>query len=343
MQGFRPIYYPDTFELDRSQQFIVQPGQEVSDVNFVAHFAEVLRVRGRIVSGLTNGPVGGGSLAIESLDVGMRENKKTGYGIGEDGRFEVSNLTPGRYLISALIWDLRDRKDWHGNQEMELKTSNLSVLLRVFPGHDVLGRIEPQDGNKIDMHSLQVQLKSHTDVSYGSAFANVNADGTFFMPGVGQDVYDVGVSGLPSPYYLQAAMLGDVDVTGGQLRIGDANELALLTLRIRKSAAELTGKVQTADGKRACSAEVVLIPDIRERAPVFRYAEALADQLGNYSLKGVMPGNYRLFAWDQSSPVPYLEPGALERYESQGYAIHVNEGDRLTVPLRLIPTEPVTP
>jgi len=337
--GFRPIYYPDTFELDGAMQFIVNPGQEVSGVNFSAHFAEVLRVSGRIVSGLTNGPVADGDLSIEPLDAAMRENKSTSYGIQEDGRFELSDLAPGRYLISARTSNLPDRRVWYGQQEIELKDSGLSVLVRVFPGHDLSGRIDGQSENKIDFHHVQILLEPQKDVGYGWSYAKVNADGTFFIPDVGQDVYDVEVTGLPSSYYLKSATLGDFDVINTKLRIGNAAESAPLILKIGKPAAEVTGNVQTADGKHACSARVVLIPDSREWAPRARYAEVLADQLGNYSIKDIVPGDYRLFAWDQNSSIPYLEHGSLELHKSQGYAFHLNEGDRLTLPLKLIPVE----
>ncbi|HJZ63770.1 MAG TPA: carboxypeptidase-like regulatory domain-containing protein [Candidatus Acidoferrum sp.] len=334
--GFRPIYYPDTFELDRAIQLVVHAGQEVSGINFTAHFAEVLRVRGEVVSGLTDDHVADGSLAIASLDAAMRENGGASYSIGEDGHFEISDLTPGRYLLSVLAQKLPDRRVWHGQREIELKDSSLNVLVRAFPGHDLSGRIEVQQGNKIDFTHLQVVLEPHTDVNYGEADAKVNADGTFLIPDVEQDLFDVVVAGLPSSYYLKSVTLGDADVTGGRLRIGNAPEAAPLILKIAKPAAEVTGKVQTADGKHACSARVVLIPDSREQVPMARSVEDLADQFGNYSLKGIVPGDYRLFAWDQNSSVPYLERGSLEPFGSQGHPIHLNEGDRLTVPLKLI-------
>jgi carboxypeptidase family protein len=342
--GFRPIYYPDTFGIDDAQKVMVHPGQELTDKNFTAHFAKVLRLRGKVLNGLTNEPMADGVLAIEALDNSMKENKATSYTIRDDGHFEVEDLTPGRYLVSVETGTLPDRRLWQGQQEVELKDSDLSVAIRAFPGHDVSGRIEIQDGNKIDFTHLQVQLEPYNDLSYGGRYIKVNADGRFLIPDVGQDVYDVGIAGLPSLYYLKSTILGDTELSSGRLTIGDATESASLILRISKPGAEVTGQVQTADGNRACSAHVVLIPDsLVEHSPRARYAEADADQFGNYSLKEIVPGDYRLFAWDQDSPIPYLEHGSLEPYESQGRAVHLNEGDRLTVPLKLISAGAVDP
>jgi len=340
--GFRPIYYPDTFERDQAMEFTVRPGQEIAEINFTAHLANVLRVRGKVVNGITNEPMVDVNLAIEPRDAGVHENEGTSHGIGEDGTFEVSDLTPGRYLVSAMARKLPDRRVWHGQHEIELKDSSLNVLVPVFPGHDVSGRIEVQGGVKIDLTRLQVQLEPHTDVSYGFTYAKVNADATFFIPDLGQDVYDVGLVGLPPLYFLKSTILGDVEIADNKLKIGTQPESPLI-LKVSKPSAEVTGEVQTADGKRACSAQVVLVPENREHVPSIQYMEVFADQFGSFSFKDIIPGDYRLYAWDQNSPVPYLEHGALEPYETQGQAVHLKEGDRLTVPVKLISGEGSNP
>jgi hypothetical protein len=171
-----------------------------------------------------------------------------------------------------------------------LKDSGLSVLVRVFPGHELSGRIEGQSENKIDFHHVQILLEPQTDVGYGWSYAKVKADGTFFIPDVGPDVYDVEVAGLPSSYYLKSATLGDFEVINSKLRVGNAAESAPLILKIGKPAAEVTGSVQTADGKHACSARVVLIPDSRERAP----PGSICGSLGG-STRQLL--NQRYYAW----------------------------------------------
>ena len=103
------------------------------------------------------------------------------------------------------------------------------------------------------------------------------------------------------------------------------------------------GQVQTADGKIACSVRVVLVPEGDEAGDQDRFMETGTDQYGNYSFKDIPPGDYRLYAWNQNSPIAYLERGSLDQYRSQGSAIRLKSENHPTVPLKLITVESVEP
>jgi hypothetical protein len=341
--GFRPIFYPDTFELNRSTSFVVHAGQEISGVDFTSHSTEVMRISGKVVNGLSNEPIEAGNLAIVRLDAAMRDDRQSITSENQEGGFEISNLIPGRYLISSMTSNPPDRRAWRGFQEIELRESGLALVIRVLPSREISGRVEIQGAEKIDVRKLQVQLLPHSDVNYGTVFTRVNPDGTFLIPDVGQDIYQVEVSGLPSSYYLKTAFWGSVELIGGRLKIGDASEPQPLILKVSKPAAGVQGQVQTEDGKIACSAQVVLVPEGDEAADEDRFMETGTDQYGKYSFKDTAPGEYRLFAWNQNAPIAYLEPGSLEQYEGKGSAIHLKPEDHLTVPLKLIPVEGVKP
>jgi protocatechuate 3,4-dioxygenase beta subunit len=341
--GFRPIFYPDTFDLDHSTSFLVHAGQEISGVDFTAHSTEVIRITGKVVNGLTNEPIETGNLAALRLDPGMPDDKQSIFSESQEGEFELSNLIPGRYLISSMTSNPADRKAWRGFQEIDLRESGLALSIRVFPSRDVSGRVEIQENDKIDFRKLQVELRPHSDVNYGMVFARVNPDGTFLIADVGQDIYEVEVTGLPSSYYLKTAFWGTVELVGGRLKIRDASDSQPLILKLGKPAAKVQGQVQTVDGEVACSAQVVLVPEGEWATDEGRFVETGTDQNGNYSFKDIVPGDYRLLAWDQNSPIAYSERGSLEQYESQGAVIHLKPEDHLTVPLKLIPVEGAKP
>jgi hypothetical protein len=341
--GFRPIFYPDTFELNRSTSFAIRAGQEISGVDFAAHSTEVMRITGEVVNGLTNEPIETGNLTALRLDAGMRNDRQSIASENQEGRFEISNLMPGRYLISSMTSNPPDRRAWRGFQEVELKESGLALSIRVFPSREVSGRVEIPENDKVDFRKLQVELRPHSDVYYGTVYARANPDGTFLIPDVGQDIYQIEVHGLPSSYYLKTAFWGSVELVGGRLKTSDASEPQPLILKVSKPAAEVQGQVQTTDAKAACLAQVVLVPEGSEGADENRFRETETDQYGNYSFKNIAPGDYRLFAWNQNSPIAYLERGSLDQYESQSSAIHLKSGDHLAVPLKLIPVEGVKP
>jgi hypothetical protein len=62
--GFLPIYYPGTTDLTQAVLLEVRPGEELSGVNFSVQPAGVLRIKGRVVNGITGEPVRDGTLTL---------------------------------------------------------------------------------------------------------------------------------------------------------------------------------------------------------------------------------------------------------------------------------------
>lgn len=213
------------------------------------------------------------------------------------------------------------------------------MQIRVFPDHDITGRIELAGGKKIESSHVQIQLDARNDSNHGfaNAYANVKADGTFLIADVKQDTYDISVAGLPEGYYLKSAGLGTLDVTDGLRVSGEAITMPLV-VQASPSGAEVGGVVTTAAGKRACSSTVVLVPDGSRRPRRFMYQEADVDKAGNYVISGITPGDYKLFPFDHSEDVGYLDPATLSIYENRGQQVHLDAGDRRTVPLKVIVT-----
>ena len=56
-------------------------------------------------------------------------------------------------------------------------------------------------------------------------------------------------------------------------------------------------------------------------------------------MRGIAPGDYKLFAWEALENFGYFDPDTLRRAEVQGKAIQVAESSKLVVEAKIIPAE----
>jgi hypothetical protein len=69
------------------------------------------------------------------------------------------------------------------------------------------------------------------------------------------------------------------------------------------------------------------------------YKSGTTDQYGRFDIRGIVPGDYKLFSWE------YVESGAwedaefLKPLEEKGEAVTLKEGDQKTINLTAIRTK----
>lgn len=341
VNGFLPIYYPDTTDMSQATLVELRPGEELTGVDFTIHSAQVLRVRGRAMNGLTGERINTGTVAIAPLPPAIRDNSGASISLDEvDRQFTIEDLVPGRYIVSVDAWVLPDRKRWGGWQEIDLTDSNLDgIQVKVFPGQDLTGSVHSIEGEHLAFPDLRVILRPRSDRDYATAYSEVKPDGSFFLLDVMQDTYDVDIAGLAEGYYLKSARFGTTDVTEIGLSIVGEPPKVPLVLEISSAVGQVDGAVQLTNGKPACTATIVLMPDGIHRSLQRYYQTTEVDRFGRFVLRGIAPGAYKLFAFDDANEVAYRDPGSFQRYENEGQPIQIDEGDHRTVVLKLIATE----
>lgn len=148
------------------------------------------------------------------------------------------------------------------------------------------------------------------------------------------DRYRVLMAGLPERYYMKAARLGDVDMleNGADVDSG-AGPLEIL---LSATGGEVQGVSLDARGQPAPGATVVLAPEIEHRLRRDLFRTTVADQYGRFTLQGIAPGDYKLFAWEEVENDAWLDPEFLRPFESAARSITVRENGREAVQVRLL-------
>jgi hypothetical protein len=215
---------------------------------------------------------------------------------------------------------------------------NLTVI--VGPGVDIPGRLVWEDptGGKGTTPRVYLQPKEE-GIFYGGGMGEVKAEGGFTLKNVSDGDYRVNLADAPETCYLKSARLGGDDVLQDGLSISGGKIPGVLEIVLNCNGGTIEGVVLNDQQQPVTSARVVLVPDVERRSQTQLFKTTSPDQYGRFTLKGIAPGDYKLFAWEEVEYGAYEDPDFLKRYEDRGKAVSVAEGSRETVSLSLIPAD----
>ncbi len=345
--GFLPIYYGDTTDPARARTIDLKAGEVFSGADLTVRPAEVLRVRGRILNGLTGAPMKEVMTTIQSLDPSLGRSSDFGNFSGserDDGTYLGTNLIPGRYLLVAFSTSPIDHRQWGGIRDIELTDASLSGIdVRVFPGEDIQGEVGMADGGKLPERAIRVALIPRIWLGGRLTGGEVKPDGSFLVGEATPGTYDVHVMGLPPNYFVKSARMGTLDVLENGVKVGGGGSTGSLVVRLSAAAAHFDGNVTDASGKAACGGEVVLIPEGTRSAHEENYHSSGIDASGHFAIHGIAAGDYRAFAWEDPQAVAYRDPGMMEMIENLGIRVHFDDGDKQTLKLQLIAAAKTNP
>jgi hypothetical protein len=213
------------------------------------------------------------------------------------------------------------------------------VSLAPIPGMQLSGRAVVEGDKKISFSQLNVNLS----VPYVPLrpSASVSSDGSFVFHDAGHYVSRLGVSGLPEDFYLKSVRMGNEEVVGTSIDLSGVGGLpGTLEIVLSGTGGQVHGLVRDEKDEPASGATVVLIPDSTHRGEADLFKEATTDRNGGFTIAGIRPGDYKLFAWDDVEPGSWWDPEFLSHYEEKGERVKIEANGSLGVNLRLIPANP---
>src|SRR5262249_51827842 len=130
------------------------------------------------------------------------------------------------------------------------------------------------------------------------------ADGTFSLTKITPGNYRLAVNGLHPTMYIKEAHIDRTDVLH-EITIGNRAD-GPLESDLSPNAGQVDGTIVDAAGKPMSGVQAVLIPDrLRNRSDLFKTATSGAN--GRFTMRGITPGDYKLFAWEDIEPFSYFD------------------------------------
>ena len=353
--AYQTTYYPGTRERTQATPIQLRAGDEFP-ASFTLTPSPTLIIRGSVV----NLPPGAtAALILQSKDFSPVLN---GAEVRKDGSFEIRDVAPGVYTIQATVENAS--VPMSARQTLQVTSANISGLrLTPQPGAAVRGRVRLSGStpssraasdnsrlgaNQLDLSQLYLSLHSADSddevagvLSLGQGFntvAHVNADGNVewnSVPGGHYYVQLADDASGASELFLKSVTLGGSDVTEVGFAVSDST--VALNLVVSPNGAIIEGIAANPKGEPVPDAVVVAVPEARLRSQFSRFRSVRSDQSGHFHLHALPPGDYTLFAFEAIDGEAYYDPAFLKTYESQGKALHLNEGERTSLQLEAIP------
>ncbi|HUJ22241.1 MAG TPA: carboxypeptidase-like regulatory domain-containing protein [Bryobacteraceae bacterium] len=333
-QGYVATYYPRAVDPAGATAIEVRPGSLVRGVDITLLKTRTVSVRGRVIDPGKE-PMGA------SVQLIPRDQPEYMWGrsfanMDQQGSFEFRGVVPGAYYIDVRKYG--NRITFGARQALDVPESGVAnVALELVPSAELKGQLRVE-GRPASLSDAHITLRADEPSDTGWAGGPVKADGSFTVSNIGSLHYELMVNGLPEDYYLKSARLGGTEVqdTGIDATSGMTGSLDIV---MSSNSGQIEGVVLDADDQPVTAATVSLVPDEPRRARPRFYRVVTTDQYGRFILKGVVPGGYKLFAWEDIADGQYEDPEFLKSYETQGWPVTVRERSHESAQLKLIPAQ----
>ncbi len=339
-------YYPGTYDATQASTLTLKAGDDMP-VNFTLVPARAYRVRG-VVAGLPAG-VKWAVYLISKTGDSVRASE-----IEPDGQFEVRGVGPGSYLLKVLLGT--DTQANTAHQDINVVAADIEgVKLVPQPSFALSGHLR-SDGSVSDLTQYTVNLRLAelpadpgffmAQDSFGMN-ARVDRLGNFEWKEVnpGNYIAQVEGGGGQGSFFLKSMTLGGRDIATGFTASGPAT----IDLVVSSKGGMVEGTVLEKEVEKekdvdtdhvnndfpVANATVVAVPEEKYRKLPDHFGTGSTDQHGSFTIRGLAPGRYTLYAWQDLEDGILVDPDFLKSQEAYGTTVKVEEGSDQKIDLKL--------
>jgi Carboxypeptidase regulatory-like domain len=336
--GYPSVYYPGVPDLASASPIQLAAGQH-AQADFSMTSGPVYHISGSVIGYALHQGVGFQFLSQsgDDLSLPIKFNAET-------GRFDVDSVPPGNYVVKAFSQAGPDqplRAEAHLNVAASIE--DLHLVLGPAISIPVTVRMESRASSNqssaekgIQAAPVAVRLISSdptTAESYSTIVRGRPGAYSLALQNVEPGKYSVDL--IPhGAWYVQSAQYGLTNLLSDDLTVASAGQTYPIEIVLRDDGAILTGTVRTSDGTYA-EATVVVVPEPASKvAPRVTYAFAQ----NGFTVNGLAPGDYLIYAFDYAEGLEYSNPDVLQAYASQAAHVTLSANQKSQVSLDLIRT-----
>ena len=341
-RGYPATFYPSTIDPLKAQTLTLNPGDELTPIDFRMEPVPMNSVSGKILNPpAANALRSGIDVILIPRGPGFRGfDQDIPQTVAQNGTFVLHRVPPGSYNILASYMD-RDTTEWVlAIRELEMTNADVEGITLAFaPLFSARGRVTWEGVKQGDLSSFTALLRFMDENLPLVKESEVKPDGSLLFRGVNEGEYRLSIRGHDPACYVKSARMGSTSMVDGKISIHSGSDNSL-EVGVSCRAPHAEGQVLTGDSLPAVGVFVVLVPEPRLREQSSNYTTAKTDQNGHFLLKVILPGDYKLFSWDSVEEGDWYDADFLKPFEDKGVSIHLDEGDHKSIGLSLIEMPP---
>ena len=357
-QTWRSIFYPSSPDARSAQAIALRIGENLRgvDINLASSAAPARHVRGSVINGVPGQPTAGISIRLlprYQLTPGVVMPSAT---TDRNGQFDVPGVLAGSYSLMLTGPGLT------GYMALDVGNTNVDGLSIVatkgvdIPWNATIqgGANDPSVLGRIRMSLVRkpivagaptgnvVTTAGWPGLPPGSETPIVSpvSTGGFLLREVPFGEYSVKLISLPPGSYVKSISMGQSDILMQGLRVSGAVTSGIEIVLATDTGA-LSGRALDAKQEPAPNVTAVLVPDPARRFRMDLFQDVATDGSGRFRFQGVVPGEYKLFAFEDVPPGAWHDPEFLRTRENLGTPIQVGSGNNSPMDVKVIPWDSV--
>jgi hypothetical protein len=372
-EGLVQTFYPDVLDAKAARMVRLAGGDDLTGMTITMRSSPMFTIFGQIVSSVPPQAriTARGNVAVapnltlvpRDKNIATERNLRSAATVAADGTFQIQGVTPGSYDLYATLnnatFDAAAAaagapNAYFGRTAVDVGSQNVQgVTVAIVPGVELKAYATVDGSAAAASGIVRLVLQSDDSARRIPTYARgsqvlAGADGSFTIPHVNEGLYRVQVNPMVAPQgrgrgqrggvYVEDIREGGTSVHDNGLRIGKEAPRPVEII-IKTNSGSIEGAAYNSQQQPRSGATVALVPQASRRQNPGLYRLATSDPMGRFTLSGVPPGQYKLFAWESIPSGAYQNPEFIAKYEERGTAVTVNPATTTSAQVTVTPAD----
>ncbi len=328
--GFAHVYYPGAADMASALPIQLNGGQQ-TEADFSLNAVPVYQVSGSISGHLSDRGVGFQLLTSfgDELSLPTTFNMET-------GTFKIEGLPAGSYIVRAISQAEGQPLRAERLVNVAANIEDLRLALAPSVSIPIVVRLESRGSSTAsssarnqDRPPISVRLLP-ADANSSELFSTVQRGNSgLSLQNVDAGTYTAEL--MPQlPWYVQSATYGQSNLLYDDISVVSGQSYPI-EIVLRDDSASLSGMVKSSDANPPAATVVVVAQPAGKMMP-----RVVRGVRNDFSVSGLAPGEYLVFAFDSIDGMEYGNPDAFAAYASQAAHVTLTGNQRGQVSLDLI-------